>query len=63
MSETTNNNNNNKIDKNNVETQSNNYTPYKFWHLKNTLLVFSFFSPFIVIFFFTFMGMYFSNFA
>ena len=44
-------------------TQSNGYTPYKFWHPKNTLLVFSFFSPFIVIFFFTFMGMYFSNFA
>lgn len=38
------------------------YVPYNFTikHPKNILLVFSFFSPFIVIFFFTFLGMYFS---
>jgi hypothetical protein len=52
---------NNNINDN--KTQSKEYIPYKFWHPKNTLLLFSFFSPFIVIFFFTFMGMYFSNFA
>jgi len=43
-------------------TQSSNFKPYNLniKHPTNILLVFSFFSPFIVIFFFTFMGMYFS---
>lgn len=42
--------------------QASNFKPYNFniQHPTNILLVFSFFSPFIVIFFFTFMGMYFS---
>lgn len=42
--------------------QVSNFNPYNFTlqHPKSILLVFSFFSPFIVIFFFTFMGMYFS---
>lgn len=39
-----------------------NFKPYNLniKHPTNILLIFSFFSPFIVIFFFTFMGMYFS---
>lgn len=37
------------------------FTPFKFMDIQNMLLVFSFFSPFIVIFFFTFIGMYFSE--
>jgi len=43
-------------------TQASNFKPYNLniKHPTNILLVFSFFSPFIVIFFFTFMGMYFS---
>ena len=43
-------------------TQTSNFKPYNLniKHPTNILLVFSFFSPFIVIFFFTFMGMYFS---
>lgn len=43
-------------------TQESNFKPYNLnmKHPTNILLVFSFFSPFIVIFFFTFMGMYFS---
>jgi hypothetical protein len=41
-------------------TDKNVYIPYKFANPANMLLIFSFFSPFIVIFFFTFMGMYFS---
>jgi len=46
----------------NVITQTSDFKPYNFdiKHPINILLVFSFFSPFIVIFFFTFMGMYFS---
>jgi len=40
--------------------ETSNFKPYDFKHPLNILLVFSFFSPFIVIFFFTFMGMYFS---
>lgn len=43
-------------------TKISNFKPYNLniKHPTNILLVFSFFSPFIVIFFFTFMGMYFS---
>ena len=43
-------------------TQTSNFKPYNLniKHPINILLIFSFFSPFIVIFFFTFMGMYFS---
>ena len=43
-------------------TQTSNFKPYNLnmKHPTNILLIFSFFSPFIVIFFFTFMGMYFS---
>lgn len=43
-------------------TQVSNFKPYNLniKHPTNILLIFSFFSPFIVIFFFTFMGMYFS---
>lgn len=42
--------------------QISNFKPYNLniKHPTNILLIFSFFSPFIVIFFFTFMGMYFS---
>lgn len=42
--------------------QTSNFKPYNLniKHPTNILLIFSFFSPFIVIFFFTFMGMYFS---
>lgn len=42
--------------------QASNFKPYNLniKHPTNILLIFSFFSPFIVIFFFTFMGMYFS---
>jgi hypothetical protein len=47
----------------NLNTNDNHFKPYNFLHPKNMFLVFSFFSPFIVIFFFTFMGMYFSPFT
>lgn len=40
--------------------QASDFKPYNMKHPTNILLVFSFFSPFIVILFFTFMGMYFS---
>lgn len=45
-----------------ADIQSSNFKPYNFNINQplNILLVFSFFSPFIVIFFFTFMGIYFS---
>lgn len=46
----------------NINNQTSNFKPYNL-NIKyptNILLIFSFFSPFIVIFFFTFMGMYFS---
>jgi hypothetical protein len=47
---------------NSQNNQASNFKPYNFniKHPSNIFLVFSFFSPFIVIFFFTFMGMYFS---
>jgi hypothetical protein len=41
-------------------THASNFKSYNMKHPTNILLIFSFFSPFIVIFFFTFMGMYFS---
>ena len=46
----------------NSNIQASNFKPYNLniKHPTNILLIFSFFSPFIVIFFFTFMGMYFS---
>jgi hypothetical protein len=47
----------------NLNTNNNHFKPYNFMLPQNMFLVFSFFSPFIVIFFFTFMGMYFSPFT
>jgi hypothetical protein len=49
-------------DKLKTNIQASNFKPYNLniKHPTNILLIFSFFSPFIVIFFFTFMGMYFS---
>lgn len=43
--------------------EHNNFTPFKMYDAKNLMLILSFFSPFIVIFYFTFMGMYFSPFT